>query len=295
MKRTIVTVLIMAFIMTALVGCGSAVAVDEAETQAQAAAATQAATETAGLANPWIDTDYEGMKQATGLDLNIPSYAKDVVYRAEPEEGIAEVQFTIEETGTKCTARVKPTATAEDISGAYYTWENEEECKIDYCSGKTGMAKTENGMIEYCTWFDAVPGISYSLIAEDKDLDGFDITAVAIDLFRPMQGDAQGDDPEAKAEGMDLKDYAGSFGIPGEATTLTIEKDGSVKVDIYRLTSMEGKVTAAEGTAVNMVCTDANGGEMKLTYDNATCDLVVTDSTWSLLPNGETFHLIPMN
>jgi len=188
MKKVLCLSMAIMMALSVLSGCtkkteATTQAATQAETQAQTAAA-------AALANPWIDTDYEGMRQATGLDLNVPDYAENVVYRVNQTENIAEIQFTIKETGVQCCARVKPTATAEDISGAYYTWSNEEEAKVDYCSGKIGSATTNDGAVQYCTWFDAVPGISYSLVASAKDLDGFDITAVAADVFKPMQGDA---------------------------------------------------------------------------------------------------------
>lgn len=181
MKRIVYFAMITVMAFSVLTACTKK---NEATAQAETTASA------AALANPWTDTDYQGMKDLTGLDLNIPEYAENIVYRVNAGENMAEVQFTIKETGTKCTARVKPTGTAEDITGAYYKWENEEEVNIGRCSGKMGTAKNDQGMIQYCTWYDMVPGISYSLVVQDKDLDGFDITAVAADLFKPMQNDA---------------------------------------------------------------------------------------------------------
>ena len=45
----------------------------------------------------------------------------------------------------------------------------------------------EDATVDLCLWFDAVPGIAYSVTASGHDLDGFDITASAYRLFLPAQ------------------------------------------------------------------------------------------------------------
>ena len=39
-------------------------------------------------------------------------------------------------------------------------------------------------------WYDIVPGVMYSLSVYSTDLDGLDLTAVAEQVYVPVQGDA---------------------------------------------------------------------------------------------------------
>ena len=87
-----------------------------------------------------------------------------------------------------------------------------------------------------------------------------------------------------------VADVAGTYNAE-DSSSLVIKKDGSAEVGIFRLTSMEGKVTEVKDGVVYMTLKDANNGDMKLTFDTNTKVLTVTDSTWQLLPNGEKFTL----
>lgn len=87
-----------------------------------------------------------------------------------------------------------------------------------------------------------------------------------------------------------VADVAGTYNAE-DSSSLVIKKDGSAEVGIFRLTSMEGKVTEVKDGVVYMTLKDANEGDMKLTFDTNTKVLTVTDSTWQLLPNGEKFTL----
>ncbi len=87
-----------------------------------------------------------------------------------------------------------------------------------------------------------------------------------------------------------IADVAGTY-TAEDSSSLVIKKDGAAEVGIFRLTSMEGKVTEVKDGVVYMTLKDANEGDMKLTFDTNTKVLTVTDSTWELLPNGEKFTL----
>lgn len=142
----------------------------------------------AGLGNPWVETKSDGLITELGLDMDLPEGAEDAVYRVNKTEGLGEIKFKLN--GMDFTARIKATPAFEDISGLYYTWEQEEPCKISWCEGKILRAKDGENTVDACLWCDIVPGISYSLSTIAPDLDGFDITAIAEEIFRPMQGDA---------------------------------------------------------------------------------------------------------
>lgn len=143
-----------------------------------------------GMANPWTDTTAEDALQELGFEMGLPEGAEDAAYRVLADEQLLEMDFTLD--GLDFTARMKPSAEVEeieDISGLYYSWENEEECEIGYAKGLLRQAKGDEGTIENCIWLDVVPGFVYSLSTSAEDLDGFDLTAVAEQVFRPMQGE----------------------------------------------------------------------------------------------------------
>jgi hypothetical protein len=51
------------------------------------------------------------------------------------------------------------------------------------------ISETEDDVMAVL-WFDAAPGLMYSLSAVGADLNGLDPLAVAEQIFVPMQGDA---------------------------------------------------------------------------------------------------------
>ena len=141
-----------------------------------------------GIANPWYITDAQGVMDMVGVEFGVPEGAEDVAWFVLASERLAEMQFTWN--GMEYTARIKFAGEFEDISGMYYTWDDEQPCKVSWCEGVTRRAADEGRTVELCLWFDVVPGIMYSLTTSGEDLDGFDILAAAEQVFVPMQGDA---------------------------------------------------------------------------------------------------------
>lgn len=168
-------VLLAVLMIAGLAACGAA---EKKETETK--------EQSAGMANPWTDTDYEGFKQMTGLDLGIPEGAKDVAFRVLGEQNLGEMNFTLD--GQSYTARIKPAPAWEDISGMYYTWAETTDCEIENRTAKTFRATESGKTIDLCEWCDIVPGIMYSLTAESEG--GLDLTGLAAEIFVPLQGDA---------------------------------------------------------------------------------------------------------
>jgi hypothetical protein len=79
---------------------------------------------------------------------------------------------------------MKPTETFEDISGLYYEWDGEMDDSIYGAEAKFRSAVSDSEMIHNVIWFDK-SGMSFSLTTSDKDLDGFDITAVVEAMYQP--------------------------------------------------------------------------------------------------------------
>ena len=95
MKKKIALVLsIISVGMLALSGCGSSSkeATTEAQTEETTTKAEETtAEETVGMANPWTDSDKEGVLEATGFEMDAPEGATDVAYSYMQESGLAQM------------------------------------------------------------------------------------------------------------------------------------------------------------------------------------------------------------
>ena len=187
MKKVIAILLVC--IMTACTLCGC---VKNEQTQAQPETQTQTQTQdqgqTVGLPNPMVEVaDSKAMEDQLGVGLGPVTNASDVKYYVISGE-MGEMQCMLD--STKITARVKASAEYEDISGIYAEYDHSEEWTINGRQGNIYDFTTDEGTTEVCLWFDAVPGIMYCVTASAADLDGFDITAIAQQVFAPVQGEA---------------------------------------------------------------------------------------------------------
>lgn len=147
--------------------------------------------ESATLANPMVETDEQGLLETLGVRFNIPEGAQDVKYFVINGE-LGEAQFTL--INAEITVRIQPSAEFTDISGAYYEWTVEEDDTVGVCEAKTMRYIGEDETVDVCLWFDVAPGIMYSVTAIAPDLDGFDVTAIAEQVYAPLQGEAGGDE-----------------------------------------------------------------------------------------------------
>jgi len=156
------------------------------DTSAQADAPQQGEEQMVGMANPMKEVTAKELSDKLGFGFNIPKGAKNVQYFIYNDE-MGEARFELD--GVEFTARMKPAGEFTDISGMYYTWNTTEDGKIKNRPAKFMRYIGEDGYKDVMLWFDTVPGIMYSLTAQAKDLDGFDIQAVAEEMFVPLQGD----------------------------------------------------------------------------------------------------------
>lgn len=143
-----------------------------------------------GMANPWTDMTEEELRQVSGVAFGVPEDAENVIYRWLAADRLAEMQFTLD--GEEYCARIQPAALEEgqlmNISGMYFQWDHEEEVTIGHCSGTIALAQTgSEDWVELCQWYDAAPGLMYSLSMHTVDPDGLDLTAVAQMVYIPMQ------------------------------------------------------------------------------------------------------------
>ena len=141
-----------------------------------------------GVVNPLVESDADEVMQKLGFALCVPDGAENVKYFILSGD-TEELRFT--RNGLDYTARLKATADFEDISGMNYTWTNTLDDEIRGCECRLMRYSGEEGDIDVCLWYDAAPGLMYSLTTSDSSLDGFDITAIAQRIYEPMQKPAE--------------------------------------------------------------------------------------------------------
>ncbi|MBE5827545.1 MAG: hypothetical protein E7307_13025 [Butyrivibrio sp.] len=197
MKRMLV--MTMAGIMAlSMVACGQ-----QADTAAQANTepAAQVAEETesqpqevVGMANPWHDITEEEADEIVPKLFKVPEGAANVKWSkcdSESDDVVTGelVQVTFDLDSLSYTARAQVTGdNYNDISGIYYQWTSNEEVTLanwggGNMKGNTYRSLGDEGTIDLITWYDVEVGISYSLSTTAKDLDGFDIQAVAEQMY----------------------------------------------------------------------------------------------------------------
>lgn len=144
----------------------------------------------AGLANPMVESTADEIAKTFGFTFGEVEGAEDVKYFIISGD-LAQMNFTKD--GMEYTARIQSAGEFTDISGMNYTWTVTDDCKIGNRDGKAMRFISDTEQIDVCEWYDIAPGIMYSLSTggEGADLDGFDITAVANEIFVPVQGDAE--------------------------------------------------------------------------------------------------------
>ena len=258
----------------------------------QTGAATGEAS--AQIANPWTQSDRQGVADATGFEMTPPEGAENVAYSYTEADSLA--QMTYELNSDKWTYRMQEADELTDISGMYYTWDAEEKGEV---SGREAIYYSYGGLdnagddIQVVNWYDAVTGVTYSLSAVGSDLNGMDIQAHAESLYVPLQGEAT-DDPE-RDRTEELNNYfLGEHKRSSDDSTLTISDngDGTFKIDISitRLCDMEGGAGSFADHKMNFTIDDPNGEKMTgVIYRDSDNSLTIkiTDSTWTYIQSGE--------
>lgn len=250
------------------------------------------------IANPWVESDMQGVAEATGFEMTAPEGATDVTYSYMQESGLAQMRYVLDE--TEWVYRIQTTDELTDISGMAYEWTLEEEGAVsgrsavyyNYCAPDGG---TEND-VQVVNWYDAVTGVTYSLSAVSADLDGMDIQAYAEKLYVPLQGEATGD-AEADSE-SELKDYfIGEHKRSYDSSILVLadNNDGTfaVTINVIGLCNLENGVGTFEDHKMSFEIDDPNGNKMSgVIYRDSdnTLTVKITDSTWTYLKNGDVLE-----
>ena len=259
---------------------------------------TEAAENQVGLANPWTESDMQGVLDATGFEMIAPENATDVTYSYMQKDGLAQMCYVLDD--TNWVYRIQAAEELTDISGTAYEWTLEEEGTVSgrnavyysYCAPDGG---TEND-VQVVNWYDAVTGVTYSLSAVSADLDGMDIQAYAENLYVPLQGEATGDteaDRESELKEYFLGEHKRSY--DSSALVLSDNNDGTfaVSINVTGLCSLEDGVGTFEDHKMSFEIDDPNGDKMSgvIYRDNDdTLTVKITDSTWTYLKNDDVLE-----
>ena len=140
-----------------------------------------------GMMNPWAEVSAEELAERTGCRFGLPEGAEDVRCFVLNGGEMAEMQFTLN--GCRLTARIAAAAAFTDISGMYYAWTSTEAFNVAQCPAVIWTAPAEEGQAQVCLWYDAVPGLMYSVSACGDACP--DLKTVAEALYIPVQAEAE--------------------------------------------------------------------------------------------------------
>lgn len=307
-KRLVLSLLTVTLSAAWMTGCGSTSAAtaetssaesttESAETgKSEDAAQGESADqeEITEIANPWTESDAEGVAEATGFSMIPPDGAENVVYSYMEEGKLAQMSYDLDD--AVWVYRMQMADALTDISGIYMDWTGDEETVSGLEAmyyGKCDLNDQTVDDVQLVNWYDAVSGVTYSLSATGPSLDGMDIQVYAENLYVPLQGDAT-DDPEADRE-EELNNYflgKHERSYDGSTLTITDNADGTFRVDLdlFRLCSLENGTGTFAEHKMTFTAMDPSGNDISaVIYRDSDNSLVVriTDSTWDYLPNDD--------
>ncbi len=141
----------------------------------------------AAVVNPMHESSQEAILQELGLSFQIPAGAENVAFWTIGSNPVlAQMDFTFD--GDKYTYRISTDSGNEDISGMYYEWEQTEETTVGGLTAEVKWIDWNQGVI---SWYDAAPGIQYSL-SQDTNATFNSLEIMANALYIPVQGEADG-------------------------------------------------------------------------------------------------------
>ncbi|RKM59960.1 hypothetical protein D6855_09285 [Butyrivibrio sp. CB08] len=192
MKKSIAMIMTGLMVLS-LTACGQAAPAEAPAAEETEQAAAEASVESTEIANPWRDASEEECRQLVGNGFSAPEGATNVKWSVmdsgDPYRQLVQMTFDLDD--KSFTARQQATGdNAEDLSGMYFDWTVEDDVTLANWAGGNMAGKCKRFIgdtewVDVCTWYDVETGDSYSLSTTAKDLDGFDIQAIAEAIYDP--------------------------------------------------------------------------------------------------------------
>ncbi len=149
-----------------------------------------------GLANPWVEITEEKARELCPRLFKAPEGAREQTWLmcealGDPANGVepmVQLSFVLDDMNFTARAQMGVAEDA-DISGIYTEWTaGPQDVTLanwgeGHMAGKTYRSVNDAGYIDLITWYDVEIGIKYSLSVAAADLDGFDIQAVAEQMY----------------------------------------------------------------------------------------------------------------
>ncbi len=187
-----------------MAGCGSQSTEETTgtggqEQEAAEAVETDAAAEEqeVGMTNPWVEiTEEEAVANCNRL-FRAPEGATVLGWSkldgSEENSSVDKplIQLEFEMDGKIFAARAQDGVEQDmEQNGLYVEWTDEEEVTLANWGGGQMPATirrsvNDSGMVDLCAWYDIEIGINYTLSTAAEDLEGFDIQAVAEQMYNP--------------------------------------------------------------------------------------------------------------
>ncbi|MBQ7506776.1 MAG: hypothetical protein IJT05_05545 [Lachnospiraceae bacterium] len=231
MKKKVLAGLLTGVMAVSMAACQKTEAPKPASTEAAAETpsteAMQPAAETEepamNLANPWFDCTEEEAREHAPNGFSAPEGATNVTWRMLDEDNdpdklpglLVEMDFELD--GLSFTAREQMVEgeEAKDISGMNYAWQVTDSVTLANWAdgnmpGEVRAYHGDDGDAQLIQWFDIETGATYSLGVASKDLDGFDIQAVAEAIYDPAKQESANmpeDEEEETTEAAALPAY----------------------------------------------------------------------------------------
>ena len=143
-------------------------------------AVNAAANKTVGMPNPVHESSAEEITERLNVKFAVPDGAKNIRYSIIAGN-LAQMDFIWNE--AECTARIKPDAESQDISGFYYNWPNETPCTVWENAGIAKWQITEVGeVVGICLWQNKASNLTYS-VSMKKNADSEKLIALANDIY----------------------------------------------------------------------------------------------------------------
>lgn len=140
-----------------------------------------------GTISEFTPSSEEEILQTLGLRFGQTDEMSEISYQTVGT--LAQMRFTLDD--VSYTARIQPTNEFQDISEfSFSAWAIADECMIGWCEAQAMMAQQDGEIFALCLWYDAAPGLMYSVSARAEDLKGLDIQTAAESVFAPLQDEA---------------------------------------------------------------------------------------------------------